>query len=138
MKKLLTVFLISIALVVSGLTLTASAKDDVKKSNKVTAGDKKTDKKAKTKANPKEKKKEEKKVEKKTEKKEKTKNKSENKSEKKPEKKQIKESKHSKTADEKELGKDSKGRMIYEGPRGGQYYYTDKDTKVYLKKEDKK
>jgi colicin import membrane protein len=45
---------------------------------------------------------------------------------------------HAKSADEKELGRDDKGRTIYEGPRGGQYYYTDHGTKVYLKEEDKK
>mgnify|MGYP007112895294 CR=1 FL=1 len=49
--------------------------------------------------------------------------KKEEKAENKAEKKVYKEDKHSKTADEKELGREEKGRMIYEGPRGGQYYY---------------
>jgi len=74
----------------------------------------------------------------KAEKKEEKREKKEEKAENKAEKKEYKEVKHSKTADEKELGRDEKGRMIYEGPRGGQYYYTDHGTKVYLKEENKK
>jgi len=33
------------------------------------------------------------------------------------------------------VGKTSKGQNIYEGPRGGHFYYTESGNKVYVKKE---
>lgn len=136
MKKYLVVLFVSFAFIISGFSFNASAKDDSKKAKKVVTEEKKADKKDKKEAK-KESKKEEK-ADKKADKKEDKKSKKEEKAEKKAEKKEAKAVSHNKAADEKELGKDDKGRMIYEGPRGGQYYYTDHNTKVYLKKDDKK
>ena len=38
---------------------------------------------------------------------------------------------------DKSLGKDDKGRQIFEGPRGGQYYINSNGNKTYLKADSK-
>ncbi|HAK75505.1 MAG TPA: hypothetical protein DCM71_01005 [Runella sp.] len=38
---------------------------------------------------------------------------------------------------DKTMGKDDKGRTIYQGPRGGQYYINSNGNKTYLKADDK-
>ena len=38
---------------------------------------------------------------------------------------------------DKVAGKDDKGRTIYQGPRGGQYYINSNGNKTYLKADDK-
>ena len=38
---------------------------------------------------------------------------------------------------DKTIGKDDKGRTIYEGPRGGQYYINSNGNKTYLKADSK-
>jgi colicin import membrane protein len=35
---------------------------------------------------------------------------------------------------DKSIGKTKDGKIIYEGPRGGRYYISDKGKKVYIKK----
>jgi colicin import membrane protein len=35
-------------------------------------------------------------------------------------------------SEDKIVGKDDKGRTIYEGPRGGRYYLTENGNKVYV------
>ena len=37
--------------------------------------------------------------------------------------------------DDKVIGKDDKGRTIYEGPRGGRYYINSNGNKTYVKKD---
>jgi PBCV-specific basic adaptor domain len=39
--------------------------------------------------------------------------------------------------DDKTVGTDDKGRTIYEGPRGGQYYINSNGNKTYLKADKK-
>ena len=39
--------------------------------------------------------------------------------------------------EDKQIGKDDKGRTIYEGPRGGQYYINSNGNKTYLKADKK-
>jgi colicin import membrane protein len=40
----------------------------------------------------------------------------------------------SKGSHDKIIGKTKDGRVVFEGPRGGHYYLTEKGTKVYIKK----
>lgn len=54
---------------------------------------------------------------------------------KKDEKKNVTPKKDAKAAgDDKVVGKDEKGRTIYEGPKGGRYYLNDSGNKQYIKK----
>ncbi|MBK6977996.1 MAG: hypothetical protein IPH28_13570 [Cytophagaceae bacterium] len=39
-------------------------------------------------------------------------------------------------SDDKSIGKDDKGRTIYEGPRGGRYYINSNGNKTYIKKDN--
>jgi len=120
MKKFYVLFL-ACAMALSWISFDLYAQEELKKPKKSATVEKKAEK-------------EEKKADKKAEKEEKKADKKAEKAEKKAEKKEYM---HKKSADEKELGKDEKGRMIYEGPRGGHYYYTDHGTKVYIKNDDK-
>ena len=38
---------------------------------------------------------------------------------------------------DKQIGKDEKGRSIFQGPRGGQYYINSNGNKTYLKADSK-
>ena len=38
---------------------------------------------------------------------------------------------------DKQIGKDEKGRTIFQGPRGGQYYINSNGNKTYLKADSK-
>ncbi len=49
-----------------------------------------------------------------------------------PKKEEKKEEKKPETTD-KAVGKDEKGRTIYQGPKGGKYYLTASGNKVYVK-----
>jgi len=111
MKKYCAVFFVVLALVISGMTISVSAKEKSKKTT-VEQKDDDKDKLLKKKA------------------KKSAKDKDDDK-----DKKEYKKVKHNKEANESEIGEDEKGRMIYEGPRGGHYYYTDHGTKVYIKQD---
>jgi colicin import membrane protein len=146
MRNLIVAFFVAFALILSGLNVTrvnaadtkaVKTEDTAKKENKAEK-DKKSTKEVKTEKKEKKSNKEVR-TDKKDEKADKEKKSDkEVKADKKNDKtdKSVNTKKETKS-DDKVIGKDDKGRTIYEGPRGGHYYINANGNKTYVERDKK-